>query len=125
MALMTAVTARETAREIRAQEQAAASSSVTGLQVSGPLPSSVTGMAVIEQHGDWPLLQRIPMRMTASTPVPHFRVRDLLALHAGALLKTEWLATDDVLLRIGSTQLSWCEFEVVEERMAIRLTRLA
>lgn len=84
-----------------------------------------SGMEAIESHADWPLLQRLPMRLTAGVPVPGFRVKDLLALKAGAVIESKWLSGDDVPLKIGAVQLSWSEFEVVEQRMAIRLTRLA
>ena len=90
-----------------------------------PLPASVSSMATIEEHPDWPLLSRIPMRLIAGIPLPNFRVKDLVGLKPGQLLSSTWLSTDDVPLKIGSVQLSWSEFEVVEQRMAIRLTRLA
>ena len=82
-------------------------------------------MATIEQHPDWHLLQRLPMRLTVGIPLPHFRVRDLLVLRPGQVLSSTWVSTEDVPLKIGAVQLSWTEFEVVEQRMAIRLTRLA
>jgi Type III flagellar switch regulator (C-ring) FliN C-term len=84
-----------------------------------------TAMERIEEHPDWPLLQRLPMRLSAGIPLPGFRVRDLVGLKPGLMLRSSWLSTDDVPLKIGSVQLSWSEFEVVEQRMAIRLTRLA
>ena len=83
------------------------------------------GMAGIEQHADWPMLSRLPMRLSAGIPLPRFKVKDLVALRPGQLVKSTWLSTDDVALTIGSVQLSWSEFEVVEQRMAVRLTRLA
>ena len=90
-----------------------------------PLPASVSLMATIEEHPEWPLLSRIPMRLIAGIPLPNFRVKDLVGLKAGQLVSSNWSSTDDVPLKIGSVQLSWSEFEVVEQQMAIRLTRLA
>ena len=90
-----------------------------------PLPASVSLMATIEEHPEWPLLSRIPMRLIAGIPIPNFRVKDLVGLKPGQLVGSSWLSTDDVPLKIGSVQLSWSEFEVVEQQMAIRLTRLA
>ena len=87
--------------------------------------ASPAGMDGIEQHADWPLLQRLPMRLAAGVPVPGFRVKDLLALKAGVVIETAWSSGDDVPLKVGAVHLSWSEFEVVEQRMAIRLTRLA
>ena len=83
------------------------------------------GMATIEEHPEWPLLQRLPMCLSAAIPLPGFRVRDLIGLKPGQILSSKWLCIDDVPLKIGSVQLSWSEFEVVEQRMSVRLTRLA
>ena len=83
------------------------------------------GMDRIEEHADWPVLSRIPMRLRATIPLPRFRVRDLLLLKPGQTIESTWLSTDDVPLRVGTVQMSWSEFEVVEQRMAVRLTRLA
>ncbi len=90
-----------------------------------PLPATASQMAAIEEHPDWALISRIPMRLVAGIPLPNFRVKDLVGLKAGQMLSSEWLSADDVPLKIGTVQLSWSEFEVVEQRMAIRLTRLA
>jgi flagellar motor switch protein FliN/FliY len=83
------------------------------------------GIERIEQHAEWPLLSRLPMRINARIPLPRFQVKDLLALEVGQLLTSTWLSTDDVPLTIGAVQLSWSEFEVIEQRMSVRLTRLA
>jgi flagellar motor switch protein FliN/FliY len=87
--------------------------------------SGQRNMASIEHHSEWPLLSRLPMRLTARIPLPKFKVKDLLALEQGQLVLSDWLSTDDVPLKVGTLQLSWSEFEVVEQRMAVRLTRLA
>ncbi len=102
---------------------------VSSLAISPADPESgvpwTGGMAAIEKHPEWTLLSRIPMRLTASVPLPHFRVSDLLNLRPGSMVMSAWPSGDDVELKIGAVQLSWSEFEVVEQRMAIRLTRLA
>ena len=82
-------------------------------------------MRRVEEHVEWPLLARLPMRLRASVPVMKFRVRDLLALEAGVVVQTAWPSAEDVPLWMGRVQLSWTEFEVVDGRMAVRLTRLA
>lgn len=93
-----------------------------------PSTSAAAGRSAmdrIEERSDWPLLSRLPMRLTAGIPLARFKVRDLLALSKGQMILSTWTSTDDVPLRIGSVQLSWSEFEVVEQKMAVRLTRLA
>lgn len=82
------------------------------------------GMQNIEDHESWPLLSRLPMRVTAAIPLRRFKVKDLIELKAGQTISSDWTTTDDVPFKIGAIQLSWCEFEVVEQHMAARLTRL-
>jgi len=82
-------------------------------------------MGRLEEHRDWTLLSRLPMILTAGVPLPKFKVKDLLGLKAGQTIPSVWACSDDVPLKIGAVQLGWSEFEVVEQRMAIRLTRLA
>lgn len=65
------------------------------------------------------------MQLDVTIPVPKFRVQDLLALEKGAVLDTRWLHTDDVPVWCGGAQLVWTEFEVVEQKIAVRVTRLA
>jgi hypothetical protein len=110
------------ANDMEAMEQISSTALAT-MRDSGRF--SETGMAGIESHADWPLLQRIPMLLSAGIPLPGFRVRDLVGLKPGLTVSSTWSCTDDVPLKVGAVQLSWSEFEVVEQRMAIRLTRLA
>jgi flagellar motor switch protein FliN/FliY len=79
----------------------------------------------VEQHPQWPLLSRLPMPLVVAVAVPHFKVRHLLALAVGQVIATNAPVSDDLPLEIAEVQLGWGEFEVVEHRMAIRLTRLA
>jgi flagellar motor switch protein FliM len=57
--------------------------------------------------------------------VRRFRVRNLLALDVGRVIETQWNHGEDVPLRAGEVQLAWSEFEVIETRLAVRVTRLA
>jgi flagellar motor switch protein FliN/FliY len=36
-----------------------------------------------------------------------------------------WPDSEDVPVKVGQVQLGWSEFEVVEQQLAVRLTRLA
>ena len=79
----------------------------------------------VEDHPDWAVLSRLPMRLAAGVPLRRFTVRDLLALRAGQTIESAWSCSDDVPVEIGGVALGWSEFEVVEQRLAVRLTRLA
>ena len=84
-----------------------------------------SGMSRIEEHPDWVSLGRIPMLLTAGVALPRFRVRDLVSLAAGQTVVSASPSSDDVPVKVGATHLAWSEFEVVGQRMAVRLTRLA
>lgn len=100
----------------------------------GPAPHIVEGgasrrlpkcsMATIEGHPLWETLSQLRMTLRAEVPLNRFRVRDVLALAEGQVFETLSPGTEDVPLKIGRVQLGWSEFEVVERRMALRVTRL-
>ena len=70
-------------------------------------------------------LERMPVSLSISIPVRDFRVRTLLAMRPGELIETQWVNGEDLPLSSGYLQLAWCEFEVVDARLAVRVTRLA
>lgn len=69
-------------------------------------------------------ISRLPMQLDVTIPVPGFRVQDLLALEKGAVLETRWAPSEDVPVWCGGSQLVWSEFEVIDQRLAVRVTRL-
>jgi flagellar motor switch protein FliM len=70
-------------------------------------------------------IPQLPVELGVSIPVSDFRVRQLLALALGQVIETHWNHGDDLPLAAGAVQLAWTEFEVVETRLAVRVTRLA
>jgi flagellar motor switch protein FliN/FliY len=83
------------------------------------------GARPMEEHPAWPMISRLPVMLAVRIPMSKFKVCDLLALKAGQTIESVWAVTEDVPLKIGLLQVSWGEFEVVEQSMALRLTRLA
>ncbi len=55
---------------------------------------------------------------------PLYKVQDLLSLKEGQVFESLSSDTEDVPLMIGKVQLGWSEFEILEQRMALRLTRV-
>jgi flagellar motor switch/type III secretory pathway protein FliN len=92
----------------------------TGITLTAPALST-SGM---EEHAAWPMISRLPVMLAVTIPLTGFKVRDLLAVSEGQTIETAWAVTRDIPLRAGQVQLGWGEFEVVEQRMALRLTRL-
>jgi Type III flagellar switch regulator (C-ring) FliN C-term len=72
-----------------------------------------------------PLIARLPIGLDSALPIPGFKVRNLIALTTGTVVETAWGHGDDLPLSAGGVQLAWCEFEVMDSRLAVRITRLA
>lgn len=71
------------------------------------------------------LIGRLPVELDVAVPVRNFRVRNLIALNQGQVIESQWGHAEDVPLAAREVQLAWCEFEVAETRLAVRVTRLA
>jgi flagellar motor switch protein FliN/FliY len=67
----------------------------------------------------------LPVDLQVLIPVRAFRVRHLLALRPGEVIESSWANGEDLPLSSGAVQLAWTEFEVVDSRLAVRVTRLA
>jgi flagellar motor switch/type III secretory pathway protein FliN len=94
----------------------------TNLDFAGAAP--VAWIMRIEEHPCWGTLAQLRVVLRASVVLERFRVRDLLEMKVGQVFESSSLATDDVPVKIGQVQLGWSEFEVLEQKMAFRLTRL-
>ena len=72
-----------------------------------------------------PVVLRLPVELDIAVPVREFRVRNLLALSPGQLIESHWSNGNDLPLAAGDVHLAWTEFEVVETKLAVRITRVA
>jgi flagellar motor switch/type III secretory pathway protein FliN len=68
---------------------------------------------------------RLPIELDVAIPVKAFRVRNLLALEAGQVVETQWADGADMPLAASQVQLAWSEFEVIDKKLVVRLTRLS
>jgi flagellar motor switch/type III secretory pathway protein FliN len=73
----------------------------------------------------WLRLEVLPCLLTIEIPVPGFTVADLVHLERGRIIATRWAVGQDVPLRINDELIAWSEFEIVQNRLAVRLTELA
>jgi len=69
-------------------------------------------------------LTRLPMQVDVMVKVRSFRVGDLLAMQKGTVVETIHEHTQDVPVRCGGALLLWSEFEVLDQKLAVRVTRL-
>ena len=97
---------------------------------AGPTPALVvrenqTNEAEAEEDLRDTRLDRLPMQLDVTVKVQSFRVQDLLAMETGTVLETLHEHTQDVPVRSGGALLVWAEFEVLDQQLAVRVTRLA
>jgi flagellar motor switch protein FliN/FliY len=71
-----------------------------------------------------PKIARLPVEVDVAVPIRQFRVRNLLVLAEGAVIATRWMQGEDMPLSARGAQLAWAEFEVIDQRLAVRITRL-
>jgi len=70
------------------------------------------------------LAAKLPLQLDLRVPLPSFRVQNLLSLEKGQVIETAWPHTEDLPLWSGGVHLVWTEFEVVDQKLAVRITRL-
>jgi flagellar motor switch protein FliN/FliY len=89
--------------------------------VTNSVSAQSTTVEQTERLGE---LEGMECEVGVRVPVPNFRVRDLLRLQSGSVLSASRLLTQDLPLEVNACQVAWCEFEVVERRLAVRITEL-
>jgi flagellar motor switch protein FliN len=100
---------------------AATESAKTALAIrEGDGPEPISGETATD-----PRLERLPMQVHVLVKVHSFRVQDLLAMKKGTVVETVHEHTQDVPVRCGGALLLWSEFEVLDQKLAVRVTRLA
>jgi len=66
----------------------------------------------------------LPCHLSLEAQVVKFTVGDLLRLSKGSIVETECPATSDIPLRANGLLIAWSEFEVIGNRLAVRVTEL-
>ena len=64
----------------------------------------------------------LPCTLTVEVPVVRFTIADLLGMKEGAIVETAFHYTSDLPLRVNQLLVGWTEFEVVGDRLAVRIT---
>jgi len=67
----------------------------------------------------------LPCTLALDIPVVKFTVGDLLGLVNCSIVETSYHQSSDLPLRVNGQLVGWTEFEVVGERLAVRLTDLS
>jgi flagellar motor switch/type III secretory pathway protein FliN len=72
----------------------------------------------------WADAELLPCQLSAEIGVSRFTVRDLFCLEVDSVLDAGWPQSMDVPLKANSQLIGWVEFEVIGERLAVRLTEI-
>jgi flagellar motor switch/type III secretory pathway protein FliN len=86
------------------------------------------GPQLVEKHPDrdpFDLLPWLPCTLALDIPVINFTVGDLLSLVKGTIVETAYHQSSDLPLKVNGQLVGWTEFEVVGDRLAVRLTDLS
>lgn len=67
----------------------------------------------------------LPCTLTLDVPVVHFTIADLLALKVGSIVETGCSHASDLPLRVNQVLVGWTEFDVLGDKLAVRITEQA
>jgi flagellar motor switch/type III secretory pathway protein FliN len=84
-----------------------------------PIPTADTKKSVVENFG-W-----LPCNVSVEISAANFTVGDLLRLDKGSIVETRCAETDEIPLRANGLLIALGEFEVIENRLAVRITAFA
>lgn len=73
----------------------------------------------------WQEAALLPCRLSVDVPLREFKVRDLLQLEPGSVVESKNVNGADVPVIVNSRLIGWAEFEVMGQRLALRMTELA
>ena len=97
--------------------------------MSSALPIPETNLAesprtLLTASGKDPLdsMPWLPCTLSLDVPVVRFTIGDLLMLAKGSIVETACHHTSDVPLRVNQLLIGWTEFEVIGDRLAVRIT---
>lgn len=73
----------------------------------------------------WNQIIWLPCNLEVELSVPRITVGDILRLQPDSVVETRWQQNADVPIRANGQLIAWAEFEGVDEKLAVRVTRLA
>jgi len=100
------------------------------------MPEAATKPAVVPDPGPQPKPQPkdderwekawgLPCNVSIEIPALEFTVEKLLRLEPKSIVRTQWTTSANLPLKVNGELIAWCEFEVLGNRLAVRLTELA
>lgn len=81
--------------------------------------------AAVDKTAQWHQVMGLPCRISVEVRVSSFAVKDLLRLAPQAIVSSQSLTTANLPVKVNGVPIGWCEFEVLGNRVAVRLTEIA
>lgn len=88
-------------------------------------PMAAPALGAVNQDERWQQLQWLPCRLEVQLTVPALTVGDVIRLAPRVVVETRWQQNADVPIRANGQLIAWAEIEGIDEKLAVRITRLA
>ena len=72
----------------------------------------------------WPEALELPCQLYVALQVPHFTIRDLLSLRVNSLVDTKRREGAHAPVLVNGVMVGWAEFDVIDGRLAVRMTEM-
>lgn len=72
----------------------------------------------------WPEVLDLPCHLNVALEVPGFTIRDLLSLQVNSIVDTRRHEGAHVPVQVNGVMVGWAEFDVIEDRLAVRFTEM-
>jgi flagellar motor switch/type III secretory pathway protein FliN len=72
----------------------------------------------------WAEILDLSCRLNVSFEIPGFTIRDLLSLQVNSIVDTQRREGTHVPVVVNGGMVAWAEFDVIEDRLAVRLTEM-
>lgn len=89
------------------------------------VPALPKEIRIVASEELWEEAGELPCVLSVDLPLSNFTVRDLLQLGEGSVLESNKPNGADVPVVVNSQIIGWAEFEVMGQRLAVRVTELA
>ena len=99
------------------------STAAASAELLPPAPGAAPADLVVSERDS--RLDKLRLQMDVRVRVHSLRVADLLSLARGSVVESEHNHTQDVPVRCDDVVLMWAEFEVIDQKLAVRITRVA
>ncbi|HZD31230.1 MAG TPA: FliM/FliN family flagellar motor C-terminal domain-containing protein [Candidatus Angelobacter sp.] len=100
---------------------------ITSQGISGIATKADSGAKLPPLEGPDPgaVLPWLPCTVSLDIPLEHFTIGDLSRLAKGSVLSTACARNGDVPLYVNGQLVGWTELEVIDDRLAVRITEIA